>query len=299
MYYFIYCILYIISLLPFPVIYLISDGLTFIVYHFLRYRRKVVLDNLAIAFPEKSLPERKIIARQFYRNFIDTLLETVKMISISDREFEKRCTADLEICNALIKQGKSIHLHGSHQMNWEYGNWIYAKKLSIPMAGIYMPITNSAIEKIFFRLRTKYNTVLVSTRQFSSRMHNVFRNQYAFGVVADQNPGLVHNAYWLNFFNRAAPFITVPEKSAVKNNAAIVFVKFIKLRRGHYHFEARLITQNAGEMEKGEITRLYRNFLEEAIKSHPDNYLWSHRRWKHIYGPQYTNKWIDDTPPPL
>jgi Kdo2-lipid IVA lauroyltransferase/acyltransferase len=297
MYYLVYGFFYLLSLLPYFVIYAISDGLTFLVYNVFGYRKQIVLQNLTIAFPEKTLAERKKIAKQFYKNFIDTLLETIKMISLSEAEFERRCTVDIDASNALAAKGKSIHFHGAHQMNWEYANWVFVRKLAIPMVGIYMPIKNNVINKIFYSLRARYNTVLVSTKEFKSRMHNVFNNQYALALAVDQNPGNLENSYWVNFFTKASPFVTGPDRGAIKNNAAVVFVKFIKTKRGYYHFATKVVVENANECTEGELTVLFRDFLEETIRESPDNYLWSHRRWKHIYQPYYEKFWIDKLPP--
>lgn len=295
MYYLVYGILYLISLLPFFILYAISDFFLFLVYHLAGYRKKIVMDNLAIAFPEKTISERKQIAKKFYSNFIDTIVESVKMISLSEKEFEKRCTADLDSSNALAAKGKNIQFHSGHQMNWEYANWIFAKKLKLPWVGIYMPISSKVVNKIFYDLRAKYNTVLVSTVEFKSRMHEVFKSQYSLGLAADQNPGKIHQAYWLNFFSKPAPFVTGPDRGAIRNNVSVVFVRFVKIKRGHYHFETKVIVENAGELTEGQLTLMYRDFLEETIRSNPDNYLWSHRRWKHQYREDF--KWIDKNAP--
>ena len=89
---------------------------------------------------------------------------------------------------------------------------------------------------------------------------------------------------------------TGPDKGARKNNTAVVFVKFIKLKRGFYRFEPRLIIENGAELNEGELTLKYRDFLEETIRQQPANYLWSHRRWKWNYSDEYTSRWIDTTP---
>ena len=132
MYYLIYGLLYIISLLPFFILYGISDFAFFIIYRLTGYRKDVVFKNLSIAFPEKTDAERKQIAKAFYRNLIDTFIETIKLLSISEKSFNKRAVIDLDACNALAEKGINIQFQSGHQMNWEYVNWIVAKKLKIP-----------------------------------------------------------------------------------------------------------------------------------------------------------------------
>lgn len=298
MYYLIYGSLYLVSLLPFFILYGISDFASFVLYNIAGYRKAIVLNNLRIAFPEKTEAERKKIAKAFYRNLVDTFIESIKLLSISEKEFNKRALVNLDECNALAATGVNIQFQSGHQMNWEYVNWAVCKKLSIPFIGIYMKITNESVDRIFYRLREKYGTVLVSTGEFRTKMHKVFKEQYSIALAADQNPWNPADSYWLYFFSKPAAFVTGPDKGARKNSSALVFVKFVKIKRGYYSFEPTVISENASAMKPGEITLIYRDFLEKTIREHPDNYLWSHRRWKVDYKEEYRNNWIDHLPAP-
>ena len=287
MYYIVYGLLYVFSLLPLGVLYLFSNFAYFIVYHLIGYRKRVVMDNLAIAFPEKTLGERTKIARQFYLNLMDTFIESIKMISISEKEVQRRSKPDFEEINALIDKGYNIHILVGHQFNWEFANLVYAKRLRIPFVGIYMPISNKILDKIFLKFRGRYGTILISARDFRNRMHHVFTNQYILGLGADQNPGNPASAYWLSFFNRPAPFVTGPAKGAVKNNTAMVYVGFRKVKRGHYAYKMYPIAENAVDYTPEQLTVMYRDLLEKTIREDPANYLWSHRRWKYDWKPEY------------
>jgi KDO2-lipid IV(A) lauroyltransferase len=299
MYYIIYGLLYGISLLPFFVLYRISDFVYIIVFYVAGYRKQVVFNNLDIAFPEKSKKEKRHIAKQFYKNLIDTFLESIKLISISEKNFHKRAYMDFTEMKRLIDSGKNIQLHSGHQMNWEYANWVIATQVTIHWIGIYMRINNKALNRIFYKLRNKENTVLIAAQEFRSRAHACFNQQYTIGLAADQNPGEPSRAYWLNFFGRPAPFVTGPDKGARKNNTAVVFVRFVKLKRGYYRFDTEVITEHGGELAEGQLTLMYRDFLEKTIRENPDNYLWSHRRWKWGYNESFKPRWIDHTPPPV
>ncbi len=298
MYYLLYGFLYLISLLPFFILYGLSDVICFCIYNLAGYRKKIILSNLDIAFPEKSEAEKKKIAKQFYRNFIDTFIETIKLLSMSDKTFRKRAVIDMTEINAVAAKGKNIQFHSGHQMNWEYGNYVMANNLPIPWIGVYMKISNKALNRLFYNIRSKKGTVLVATREFKSRMHEVFRHQYSLGLAADQNPGDPHRSNWLYFFTKAAPFVTGPDKAAIKNNTAVIFVKFVKRKRGFYEFITKVITEEGSLLKPGELTLLYRDFLEDTIRESPDNYLWSHRRWKWLYEPHLEHLWIDKVPPP-
>ncbi len=297
MYFLTYGLLYTISLLPGFILYRLSDFAYLLIYRIIGYRKKVVFHNLEIAFPEKSASERKSIAKKFYRNLTDTFIETIAMLSMSEKSFLKKNKFNLDEVIMLTKKGKSIQFHSGHQFNWEYANWVISKHMPIPFIGVYMKISNKAIDKIFYNLRSKKGTVLVATHEFKNKMHQLLKQQYSIGLAADQNPGNPSNAYWLNFFNRPAPFVTGPDKGGIKNNTSIVFVRLEKIKRGYYKVVTKVVAENAADLKEGQLTRLYRDFLEESIKANPDNYLWSHRRWRWEYEERFADKWIDDKNP--
>src|SRR6187431_2879828 len=122
MYYFVYGLLWLISLLPFRILYFISDAFYGLIYYIIGYRKDVVMNNLLIAFPEKTEKERIVIAKKFYHNLIDTFIETIKMISVSNKFIEKRFTANWKLLNDIYPSGKSVQLHLGHNFNWEWGN---------------------------------------------------------------------------------------------------------------------------------------------------------------------------------
>jgi KDO2-lipid IV(A) lauroyltransferase len=288
MYHVVYGFLWLISLLPLWVLYFFGDCIYGLVFYVFKYRRPVVLNNLLIAFPEKTDQERRKIAKQFYHNFIDTFIESIKFISISKKQIQKRSSTDFETVNQLIAKGYNVHLMAGHQFNWEFGNAQAAMTLTAPFVGIYMPIANKSLDRIFYNFRKRYGTILISATEFKKNAnHPAFSTQYTFGLAADQNPGDPAFAYWMNFFGRPVPFVTGPAKGAVRNNTAVVMVGFHKLKRGYYHFSAELLAENGSSYSPEQLTVLYKNALEKVIKLDPANYLWSHRRWKYEWKPEY------------
>jgi len=111
MYYILFGFFYLLSLLPMRMLYIISDGIYLVVYYIIGYRKKEVMQNLEIAFPEKSDAERVKIARAFYHNLLDSFIETIKLVSASRRFLEKRITANWEVLEPLYQSGKSCQLH--------------------------------------------------------------------------------------------------------------------------------------------------------------------------------------------
>ena len=151
-----------------------------------------------------------------------------------------------------------------------------------------MPISNKVVNKIFYDIRTRYGSVFISAADFKNKVDDITKEQYILALAADQNPGDPRFAYWINFFGKPVPFVTGPEKGAIKNNAAVIYVRFKKIKRGYYHFEPFLLAENTADKKEGELTCLYRDALEQSIVNNPENYLWSHRRfkfeWKEEYG---------------
>lgn len=251
------------------------------------------MSNLQIAFPEKTEKERIQIAKKFYHNLVDNFIESIKLITISDKAFSKRCTADVTELNKISASSKNIQLHCGHQFNWEYANKIYSQKLTGRFVLVYMPVGNKIVNRLFFNIRQKDGTALVNAANYSKEMLGVYKQTYVLGLVADQNPAMPGSSFWLNFFSRPTPFLYTSEKNAVRNNNAVAFVSFNKIKRGYYKCETVIVTENAAETKTGELTKKYRDFLQQKITEQPDNYLWSHRRWKNEYKAEYEKRWID------
>ncbi|MCW3089269.1 MAG: lipid biosynthesis acyltransferase [Ferruginibacter sp.] len=250
------------------------------------------MDNLATAFREKTLSDRKKIATQFYKNFVDTFIETIKLLSLSDAGFDKRCTGDFSAINEIAAQGKNIQLMGGHQFNWEFVNLVFGRRIQIPFIGVVANVENKIFNRIYFNFRARYGTILIPNTNFQRQMVELMKKQYSICLLADQNT-YPTKAYWLNFFGKPVPFIMGPHRSAVKNNVVLVYYTFKKVKRGHYHFEVCEIVNDAKSLTPENLALKYRDHLEKIIRDQPSNYLWSHRRWKHAYEDAYSKHWIE------
>jgi KDO2-lipid IV(A) lauroyltransferase len=284
MYFIVYSLFYLISLLPWRVLYFVSDGIAFLLRKVIKYRVEVVYQNLAIAFPDKSQQERIKIAKEFYQQFTDSFIETIKLISISDKTFQKRFSSNIEVVNELYASGQSVQIMAGHFFNWEFANWGVAKYGKYPFLAVYMPLSNKAFNKLIYDIRARYGSILIPATNFRTQFHK-YANEgpYAMALAADQNPGNPLQAYWVNYFGKPTPFVKGPEKGAKLNNTAQVFVHFYRTKRGYYHSQYELMTNSPNDFKEGELTKIYVKILEEKVKQHPSNYLWSHRRWKYTY----------------
>ncbi|HYJ64109.1 MAG TPA: lipid A biosynthesis acyltransferase [Parafilimonas sp.] len=286
MYYLAYGFLYLVSLLPFFIIYLISDFFYFLIYHVWGYRKDVVLNNLAIAFPDKSFEERKQISKQFYKNLVDNFIETIKLISISKKQLQRRFTFNIELPNEQYNSGRNVQFHLGHFFNWEYANLALSIASKYPVLVVYMPVVNKTIDKLFLKIRTRFNAKMIAATYYRRDFSPYSKGRYAIVFVADQNPGVTDNAYWSNFFNKPTPFVTGPEKNAKLNNCIVYYARFSKPKRGFYNLEFILLTDNPRSLKEGELTKKMIRELETSVKENPAIYLWSHRRWKHEFKPE-------------
>ena len=285
MYYLVYSLFYLLSLIPWRIMYFISDGFYVLTYYIIGYRKKVVMNNLLIAFPEKTEAERVRIAKDFYHQLIDTFIETIKMLSISRKELNKRFVCNYEVLNDLYETGKNVHIHGGHFFNWEYLNLAYCANTKYPFIGVYIPLSNQVMDKIIYKMREKFGTILIAADKFRTQFHQHVNKRYALALGADQNPGNPKGSYWVSFFGKMAPFVTGPERSAYTTNAAILFGTYYRVKRGYYRSELKLITMEPNSFKRGHLTLIFRDYLEEQIRLRPSNYLWSHRRWKFEFDP--------------
>ena len=289
-----YILLYGFSLIPLKGLYFISDVLAFLVYHWFGYRKQVVLSNLAIAFPEKSSKERTAIAKAFYRNFTDAMLESIKLISAGNALIDRMFVFDPALMKVFEGTEKNIQIHALHNFNWEIVNLGISKALKQPFLGVYQPIINPFFEDLFKKIRTRNGTILIPANDFKNNFIPHQGKQYILALVADQNPGNPAKAWWLNFFGKPAPFVMGPEKAARTRDTVVVFGTCYKIKRGLYTFSAQRITDDPASLEPGALTKLYIKYLEDRIRERPDNYLWSHRRWKHPFKPGYKDLVLEE-----
>ena len=244
------------------------------------------------------MEERREIAKQFFKNFVDNFIETIKLLSISEKEFDKRATINFDEVRAAEEKGLNIQFHSGHQMNWEYASLAISRALKIPWLAVYKGIAARPVDRLFLKIRGRYGAVMVERDRFKNMMPQLMKKQYALGLIADQNPATVARGYWLNFFNKPGSFLTGPEKGAMRNKTAVVFVNIVRLKRGYFRFDCKMITEDGSKTSSGELTRMYRDFLEQTVREQPDNYLWSHRRWKYEWKKEYERRWIDTVPFP-
>ena len=274
---------WLLALLPLRCLYLISDFFFVPVYYVIRYRRKVVMENLRNSFPEKTEKERRVIARKFYRFLCDLILETVKLVNIDTPQMRRRIRySNPEILDELYRKGKQVFVVIGHYGNWE---WLSTLLSAAPYqnATLYQPLENKLIDKFLHDLRTRNGTDAIPSIS-AIRAINQYRQENRLTTLcflSDQSPPRNAIHYWTTFLNQETPVYTGVETFAKRYNTAVLYYEIRRVKRGYYEVNVSLITENAAETAEMEITEKHVRLLEQTIRRNPQYWLWSHRRWKH------------------
>jgi KDO2-lipid IV(A) lauroyltransferase len=241
----------------------------------------VILNNIANSFPEKTEGEHRRIARQFYRHFTDILAEGVKNLSISKKELLKRFKVrNPELIESLYKAEKNVLLVSGHYNNWEW--LITAQNMLFPHQayGIGMPLSSQFWHQKVNARRERFGMRVIHAKNYREELEKQPSELKAVLVLSDQSPGNARKSYWMDFLNQPTAVLFGTEMMANELNYAVVNFTTYKIKRGFYEMELSLITDNPKSLEWGEITEKHTRKLEHAIREHPEQWLWSHRRWK-------------------
>jgi len=275
--------IYLISLLPFPLLYLFSDFVYLLLYRIIGYRKKVVLTNLRNAFPEKSEQEIQAICKRFYQYLCDLFIETFKTLTVSRSTMLKHCYFSPEaeqLFNKLAEENTSIILVMGHYGNWEWGGNTFSLTRKQQLYVIYHPLANKHFDGLMYRMRTRFGTRLIPMKETFKEMLRNKKELNATAFIADQTPSS-QNAYWTTFLNQDTPVFWGTELISKKLNMPLVYTSVERVKRGYYEMRAEILKENTGATTEGEISELHTRRLEKDIIAHPEIWLWSHRRWKH------------------
>jgi KDO2-lipid IV(A) lauroyltransferase len=254
----------------------------------------VTRSNLRLAFPELTEKEITRIEKKFYRNFVDSFIETIKLLSASRAYIKQHFVIDNpEILDNFYDEGRKCQLHLGHTFNWEVANVAMPLMSRYPFIVAYMPVENKIFQRLFLHLRGRTGSILLPSNRMQRAIIPYRNTQYLLTLVADQAPANSEQSYWLNFFGRPTSFLRGPERGARIADIPAVFVKFYKSRRGHYRVFLTTLSDHPASLPEGELTRRYCRLLGDAIREHPDLWLWSHRRWKAVWKEEFRNMWID------
>lgn len=273
-----------IAYLPFWALYAISDFLFFIVYYVVRYRRKMVRNNLRRAFPQDSLAQIKRYERGFYRHLCDIFVETVKLLHFPQSQVEKRIKIyGVETLNRAARDGRSAVVMLGHYGNWE---WVTATADHfdpiIRATQIYHPLRNKTMDRVMLKIRSRFGSESIPMARTVRRLLELQRDdqRFACGFIADQRPFTAALHHWTDFMGIDTPYVTGGETIGSRINAAYFYIDVDKTSRGHYSLTFKEIIPPADDTEEFPYTRQYLRMLEKSIRRDPRFWLWSHNRWK-------------------
>lgn len=279
----VYPLIWLLSILPFRVLYFISDCFYLLIYYIIGYRKKVVFNNLKLAFPKKEYKEIIEIQKKFYHHFVDVFIEMIKSFTVSKKEVYKRYKyPNIDFFTELYKDGKSVILLGPHYANWE---WIMSVDSFVDYKGYaaFTKINNPYFNNKILKSREKFGTHLIQTSKLIPEIiYNQKNNiQSMYGLLSDQSPQLKKTHYWRNFFGVKVPVHTGGEMLAKKYNLNIVYMRVKKVKRGYYETTFSLITKDASKYPDYKLTDIFIDNVEEQVRNQPEYYFWTHKRFKH------------------
>ena len=278
-------LLYAFSLLPFFVLFAISNVFYVLIVYVFKYRRDVVDQNLRRSFPEKTDAEIKQITKQFYLHFCDVFFETLKLLTMSKATFRKRCSMDEEsqsIFKSYFNKQQTVVGVMGHCGNWEWGAIAHQAYFDRMITGVYHPLSNKSMDTFMLNLRSRWGGDIVAMSTLYKRLLTLQREKKdtTIGLIADQTPP-PESAYWTTFLNQDTGVFNGTEKLAKKFNYPVLFLNIKKVKRGYYSLSVSRITDDPKSLPDGMVSELHTKHLENNIKSQPYTWLWTHRRWKH------------------
>jgi len=271
-----------ISLLPYPLLYGLSNFLYYIIFYVVGYRKKVVFQNIRNSFPDKTHAKHVEIAKKYYRHFCDLTLESLKVFTISEKEVRNRMQLkNPEVVNRYFNQGKSVIVAGGHYNNWELFAVAVASMIRHEAIAIYKPFTSKYFDQKMQATRSKFGLRMISTKTVKDFFESEKSKLTATIFGVDQSPPFADKCHWMTFLNQDTGVLFGLEKYAKKYNYPVVFCRINKERRGYYSFEFEDVCDQPNQTSHGEITEKVTRMLESDILKKPEFWLWSHKRWKH------------------
>jgi len=269
-------------LIPFGLLYRLSDGMAFLLHRVLGYRKNVIFDNLRRAFPEKTDSEMDELVKDTYRNLADITLETIKSFVTPIEEIHRRCVwTNIEKANACLQNGQTIIISGSHFASWEWPCMSTAHRMAGPTFCTYKPLNNPYVNAFYNRCRSRDGIHMISMEDTGATIRKSRDLPSVYFLVGDQSPGNLKNAQWIDFFGQDTPFLPGIDFLARRYKYPVYYINVQRIKRGFYTCTFEEIWTEPAAANEADITRAYAAHMENIIRQTPGNWLWSHKRWKH------------------
>ena len=271
--------------LPLKVLYGISDFVSFMAGRVVGYRRKVIRQNLESAFPEKNIDELRRIEKNFYRFLADYFVETLRLGRMSEKEARRRMRFNgMDQIRKSLEDGRNVSLYLGHYCNWEWLSTIpiHLRDSGAATGQIYHPLENEASDRAFLKIRGHFGATSIRMADTLPTLLKWKKDgrPSITGYIADQVPLLNGVHLFVDFLNHDTPVFTGPERLSRMLHSEVYYCDIVRPKRGEYECTFRKIADDASGLPQFELTQRYFALLEESIRSKPEYWLWSHRRWK-------------------
>lgn len=281
-YYLLAPILLFFSYLPSGILYHMAEGIAWFLEHILHYREKVVMGNLQKSFPEKPEAELKKIASQSYRHLAYRIVETVKCFTITAEEVQARVHIENpDMISDCYKAGRQVVLMVGHIASWEYGGYKASLYYPYKTCAVVSLVSNPYFNRMIQRSRGKFGMHLIMQRDSKEFFAMELKELTMSILISDQSPTNLKTACWTEFMHQDTAFFTGAERYARLHNCVVIYPKIVETKPGWYSTELIKITDSPNELPEHEVTKRYVSILEQHIRQHPADWLWSHKRWKH------------------
>ena len=264
-----------------PALYGFSGFLYVLAYYVVRHRHRVIREQLAKVFPEKSEAERLVIHKQFLRGFCDMAVELVQSVRMSAEQMRERIQIrNIEVARAYLDAGKTIMLVTSHLCNWEWLLQGMVLRLGYPIDAAYKPLHDAWGERLMLKVRSRFGARLVPAKELLAdflQRRGVVR---ALAINADQAPVSTERRHWTTFLGQDTAFYVGAEQISRGTRLPMIFLAMRRLRRGYYEVELEPLWDGVERLPPGEITERYARLCEAEVYKAPADWLWSYRRWK-------------------
>jgi len=274
-------ILYLFKYIPDLFLYALADILFILLYPIIGYRKKIVYENVKNSFPKLKPQRINQIVTDSYRNFVDVMLESLRLYSLSDLQLKRRVKLlNPEVLDKLYASNKGAILIGGHYNNWEWAALAISARAKQNTYSVYKPLSNNFIDRLMHTARSRFGGHIIPMSQFPKTVLQNKGQSTINIILADQSPHKDKVDFYCDFLNQDTPVFLGPEKLMKAANLALYFLDVQRIKRGYYQLKIVPLTNEVGDVE-GTATKLHVAYLEKMITKKPENWLWSHRRWKH------------------
>ena len=263
--------------LPFPVSTWLACRVGDVMYLLSTSRRKIASQNLERAFSASLTPKRRAeIARGAFQSTAVSLAELfmmpkmVKEVHSRIRFFNRRYLDD------AFRQGKGVILVVSHLGSWEYLAFLpilMKRRLSVVVKNIRDPGLDQHVNAL--RRMTTINPI--PKKDSIKQAVRELKQNHAVTILIDQWAG--PEGLWQDFFGSPTSTTSIPARLALRFGSALVPAFCFRTSAGHYDIEI-CAPLSAEGCDESQITHDLNALLESQIERHPEQWLWTHRRWK-------------------